>query len=354
VSSAKVSNLETLTAECPDLSDTMLTEALYPDLPEWLQEMYPFRTRYLEVDGFRLSFVDEGPPEAAPLVLLHGNPTWSFLYRNLIQRARSQYRVIAPDHMGFGLSDKPVEAGYHTLERHIANFTQLLQALHLRNITLVMHGWGGPVGMGYAMTDPRNIARLVLANTWAFEVPHKKATKLPLGLRIAMSGRVGESLDSLLNLSTQSFLAMHTRGPMGDMVLEAYTYPFASRAREQAPLAGRGGATKAALRAAPLALARMFFEPDQKTKDKLAEIQGSLKAIPAPAVILWGAQDRSLGKLPAYQLRDELKHAREPVFLPEVFHYVPEEAPDALADAVLKDVRPGQGGRAENIFKIIG
>ncbi|MGH9557100.1 MAG: alpha/beta fold hydrolase, partial [Terriglobales bacterium] len=94
-------------------------------LPAWLRELYPFRTAGIQVDGGRMSYVDEGAPDAPPIVLLHGNPTWSFLYRAIIPKLSARYRVIAPDHIGFGLSDKPADPAWYTLERHISNFTSL-------------------------------------------------------------------------------------------------------------------------------------------------------------------------------------------------------------------------------------
>jgi haloalkane dehalogenase len=96
----------------------MMTAPQQPDIPEWLRESYPFHTRTLQLGAYGMSFVDEGPADAPAFLLLHGNPTWSFLYRDLIQRLRPKYRVVAPDHVGFGLSDQPNSAAYHTLAKH--------------------------------------------------------------------------------------------------------------------------------------------------------------------------------------------------------------------------------------------
>jgi haloalkane dehalogenase len=315
----------------------MLIEERKRDLPEWLRELYPFRTRTLQLQSCCMSFVDEGPAEAPIFVLLHGNPAWSFLYRDLIARLREQNRVIAPDHIGFGLSDKPAVA-YHTLEQHIANLTWLIEAHQLRDLTLVTNGWGGPIGLGYAVAHPENIARLILTNTWGVALPLARTRKQPLGMRIAESGRLGALLDAAFNLTMHSAFASRTYRSISDMAMEAYTYPFPT----------------AASRAAMSAFTRMFLHPDNATLEKLREIHSKLKNLDTPATILYGARDPLLTRLPAYLLRDELKRATEPVFLPNVGHYVPEESPEALAEAVLQQPRQPEASAGESVFRIIG
>jgi haloalkane dehalogenase len=308
------------------------------DLPEWLRELYPFRTRTLAAGSQTMSFVDEGPAEApaAPVfVLLHGNPTWSFLYRNLIQRLRSKYRVLAPDHVGFGLSSKPGSPAYHTLDQHIANFTRWVEALDLRQVTLVMNGWGGPIGLGYAVAHPENVARLVLANALTGQAPLSRRMRLPLGLRVARAGRIGAWLDSLLNLSMHSIFASRMHRRLADLPFEGYCYPF----RDQAS------------RHAVSAFMEMYLRPDRNTSERLAEIFARLKNVTAPADIVWGARDPLLTKLHAYLLRDQLPNAREPIFVADASHYLPEEASDTLAEVVLRGAERAGGG--ESLFKIL-
>lgn len=128
---------------------------------------YPFQSHLLELDGARMHYVDEGPRDGEPLVFVHGNPTWSFLWRNLIKELRTSRRCIALDHIGCGLSDKPQHYEYR-LARHVANLERLLDELALERITLVVHDWGGAIGMGAAVRRPERIARLVVMNTSAF------------------------------------------------------------------------------------------------------------------------------------------------------------------------------------------
>src|SRR5262245_9969418 len=128
--------------------------------PSW-RALYPFASHELALDGYRYHYVDEGQGE--PLLFVHGNPTWSFYWRNLIERYRGQFRAIAPDHMGCGLSEKPARYEYR-LARHINNLKQLIERLDLKGITLVAHDWGGAIGLGAASQMPERFARLVLMN----------------------------------------------------------------------------------------------------------------------------------------------------------------------------------------------
>ncbi len=127
---------------------------------------FPFAPRYFDHNGFQMHFVDKGSGE--PVVLVHGDPTWGYLYRNFIHALARHHRCIVPDHMGMGKSGVPQEPYPYRLQHHIANFENLLLYLDLRDITLVLHDWGGPVGLGFATRHPERVKRLVLMNTWAF------------------------------------------------------------------------------------------------------------------------------------------------------------------------------------------
>ena len=151
-------------------------------------EEYPFAGQYLDLDGNRLHYLDEG--EGEPLVMLHGNPTWSFYYRNLVKAFSDRYRCIVPDHIGCGYSDKPRAKDYpYTLAQRVADLEALLDHLNVgNNITLIVHDWGGMIGMTYAHLHPKKIKRLVILNTGAFHLPKSKgfpfslwACRTPLG-----------------------------------------------------------------------------------------------------------------------------------------------------------------------------
>ena len=137
-----------------------------------IASIYPFESHYFDVGGAQMHFLDEGKGD--PIVLLHGNPTWSFYYRDLVLGLRDRHRVIVPDHIGCGLSDKPGRYPY-TLSTHIGNLERLLAHLGVEGVTLGVHDWGGPIGFGWAVRHPRLVRRLVIFNTAAFlqgSMPH--------------------------------------------------------------------------------------------------------------------------------------------------------------------------------------
>ena len=156
---------------------------------------YPFAPKTVEVNGHVMSYVDEGDPDAPPVLLVHGNPTWSFYYRSLLRSLPGLgRRVIAPDHIGMGRSDKPALDDYpHTLARRVEDLTAFVDALGLRRpISLVVHDWGGPIGLSWAADHPGAVDRIVVLNTGAFPLPDDhglpwmlRAARLPGGERRA-------------------------------------------------------------------------------------------------------------------------------------------------------------------------
>lgn len=134
----------------------------------WINSsLYPYSPRSFSLTAGVMRYLDEG--EGQPVVMVHGNPTWSFVYRKFVAGLRSQYRCIVPDHIGFGLSDKPYEWSYLPQD-HATNFEKLLDSLDLNDITLVVQDWGGPIGLSYALKHPERIKRLVILNTWMWSV----------------------------------------------------------------------------------------------------------------------------------------------------------------------------------------
>ncbi|MCI0481749.1 MAG: alpha/beta fold hydrolase, partial [Candidatus Dadabacteria bacterium] len=127
---------------------------------------YPFTPRFSGAGGFDMHYIDEG--EGEPVLMLHGDPTWGYLWRKFIPALSARRRVIVPDHMGMGKSDAPIEPYPYRLRRHIENLEALVLSSGLSDITLIVHDWGGPVGLGFAVRHPELIKRLVLTNTWAF------------------------------------------------------------------------------------------------------------------------------------------------------------------------------------------
>jgi haloalkane dehalogenase len=144
------------------------------------QHLYPFKSNYIDLSGLKYHFLDEGTGD--PVVMVHGNPTWSFYFRKLIEELSTQFRTVAPDHIGCGLSDKPDLKQYdYRLKSRVDDLETLLDHLEIKEkITLVVHDWGGVIGMAYAVRHPERINRIVIMNTAAFLLP--KGKKLPFRL----------------------------------------------------------------------------------------------------------------------------------------------------------------------------
>jgi haloalkane dehalogenase len=184
------------------------------------KDLYPFTSLYFDLNPYKLHYLDEGEGEV--LLFLHGNPTWSFYYRNLIQNFQGRYRCVAPDHIGCGFSDKPQDYDY-TLSTHIDNLENLVDFLGLKNITLVVHDWGGAIGMGLAVRKPELIKRLVLFNTASF-----LSTDIPLRIGLCRMPLLGTILIRYLNLFVRGVLrfGLKRRKRLKKNVRAGYLAPY--------------------------------------------------------------------------------------------------------------------------------
>ncbi len=191
-----------------------------------ITSLYPFADHYLNLGGLRYHYLEEGIGE--PLVMLHGNPTWSFYYRNLVLGLRDSYRTIVPDHIGCGLSDKPDDSQYeYSLRQRVADLEALLDHLELRdNLTLVLHDWGGMIGMAFAHRHPERIKRLVILNTAAFGLPATK--RLPWSLWWCRTPVIGPLLVRGLNAFSRGAVRYCVQKPMAAAVRQGYLDPYDS------------------------------------------------------------------------------------------------------------------------------
>ena len=189
-------------------------------LPDSLRAIYPFRNNYFEINNHRLHYLDEGVGEV--VLMLHGNPTWSFYYRNLVLGLRDRFRCIVPDHMGCGLSSKPQDYPY-CLQTHIDNVYRLLEHLELDKIHLILHDWGGAIGMGLGQRLPERIDKIVLLNTAAF-----LSKRIPLSLRICRLPGIGALLVRGLNGFSKGATSMTVCKEMAPEVKEGYLWPYDS------------------------------------------------------------------------------------------------------------------------------
>lgn len=186
---------------------------------------YPFERHFHAIRGLKQHYLDEGQGE--PVVMVHGNPSWSFYYRKLVSALRHHHRVIVPDHIGCGLSDKPDDAAYaYTLQQRVDDLSDLLEHLGIdQRITLVVHDWGGMIGMAYACRHPERIARLVILNTAAFHLPKNKP--LPFSLKLCRDTPLGPLLIRGLNMFARSAAYIGCkRNPMSASLQAAYCSPY--------------------------------------------------------------------------------------------------------------------------------
>ncbi|MBN2473579.1 MAG: alpha/beta fold hydrolase [Pirellulales bacterium] len=170
--------------------------------PDHWRSLYPFQSHEIAVGGLRYHYLDEGEGEV--LLLVHGNPTWSFYWRELVLALRGRFRLVVPDHIGCGLSEKPTAGRYvYRLEQRIADLGQLIRQLDLRQITLLAHDWGGAIGMGAAASAPDRFARFLLLNTAAFRSQH-----CPWRIRVCRTPLLGRLAVQGLNLFARGALRM--------------------------------------------------------------------------------------------------------------------------------------------------
>lgn len=237
-------------------------------IPVELKGEYPFDAHFLKVKKEKLHYVDEGLGE--PLLMLHGNPTWSFFYRNLAKFfSLNNYRVIVPDHIGCGLSDKPQDYDY-TLENHIENTISLIEELKLKDITLIVHDWGGAIGMGVATRRPELIKKIVIMNTAAF-----RSMEIPWRINI-LRNPVGELFIRAFNGFALPATTMAVTKKLPAEIKRGFVLPyndFQSRI-----------ATAKFVRDIPM----NDSHPTYKT---LSDIEAKLKTLKVPVLILWGEKD---------------------------------------------------------------
>ena len=285
-----------------------------PALPGWLEKEFPFRRRVFRGGRWGMHFVDEGE---GPVVLLqHGNPTWSFLWRKVLRRlADEKVRVIAPDMVGLGLSDKPREIGLHSLRFHALNLGRLVEALDLRDMIIVGQDWGGPILGLMAARHAERVAGAVFANT-GLTAPRQKR---PLSLfhRLAHLPLVNTLLFRGLNFPLPVLHRVQgDPGSIGPLERRAYGWPLK---------AWRD-------RTAPLALARLVpTGPDHPTSPDLHKVRAWAETFPGPVRLVWGLKDPILGRA-LKRMRAIFPSAD--VVETQAGHFLQEEVPDTLAGAI--------------------
>jgi haloalkane dehalogenase len=274
-----------------------------------VRALYPWTGEYLELaSGHRLHYLDEG--QGKPVLMVHGNPTWSFYYRNLVRELSSRYRCIAVDHMGCGLSDKPQDYGY-CLEQHVENLSALIERLGLEDITLVVHDWGGPIGLGAALEHPEKIAKIVIFNTGVFEGP------LPFSIRLCRWPVLGAALVRGLNGFLRVGLLRATAAParMKGPIGEGYLAPYNNWENRVAQLRF--------VQDIPL-------EKNHPTREFFLSIDARLKTFAdRPVLLIWGEQDFCFTPYYREGFMERFPEAEVHAF-EDASHWVVEDAHDRI------------------------
>ena len=302
---------------CKEAGVVATREHQRPSVVEPFRHLYPFASHFLDRGGLRYHYLDEGAGE--PIVMVHGNPTWSFYYRDLVTAFRGRYRVVVPDHIGCGLSDKPGDDRYtYRLASRVEDLTALLDHLRIdRNVTLVLHDWGGAIGMAWAARHPERVARLVILNTAAFPLPASR--RLPWSLRIVRDlPPVGWLVQGLNAFAWIAARVAPVQGLPAD-VRRAYLAPYDSWDHRIATLRF--------VQDIPLA-------PEDPSWPLLMELHRGIASFrDTPALIAWGDRDFVFDEHFLRQWKVELPRAEVHHF-PRAGHYVLEDAKDEIVPLV--------------------
>ncbi len=282
------------------------------------KSLYPFESKYCVLRGLNLHYIDEGSGE--PVVMVHGNPTWSFYYRNLVKALRESHRVVVPDHIGCGLSDKPGDDRYdYTLKSRVEDLEGLLDSAGLRkDLTLVLHDWGGMIGMALAGRYPERIKRIVILNTAAFLTPRGRS--LPWSLKLGRDSALGAFLIRGLNAFSfgASYLCCRQK-PMSSAVRRAYTSPYNSWENRIATLRF--------VQDIPLG-------PGDKAYSLVREVEENLsKLSEIPMLICWGGKDFVFDESFLQEWMRRFPKAELHRF-PKAGHYVLEDAAEEIIPLV--------------------
>ena len=269
-------------------------EARFEGLPD-----FAFEPHYRDFDELRLAHLDVG--EGSPVVMLHGEPTWSFIWRKLIPPVRDAgYRCVVPDHAGFGRSDKPTDVAWHTLEQHVELTGSLLEELDLRDVTLVVHDWGGPIGLTVALAQPDRVARMVILDT---AIDPRDAWMSDSWVRFR------EFVESSEDLPIAAIVRSGCFHDPGDEVVAAYEAPFPAVE------------SKAGVKGMPLAVPR----PDNQTALAAADaFFDALRSDQRPILMIWAEDDLFLTLASGQRLASRIGRHIDHV-IPQAGHALQED-----------------------------
>jgi haloalkane dehalogenase len=273
--------------------------------PPWLdRDLYPFDSRTFDHQDGRMHYLDEGDGDV--LLFVHGTPTWSFLFRHLIDALRGRFRCVAVDHLGFGLSDKPKDAAYHPRD-HVARLGALVDHLQLDDVTPVVHDFGGPIGLAWALAHPERVSRVVAFNTWLWSLQNDRSVTRLAGF---VRSFVGRWLYTWFNLSPRVLLpsAFSDKDALSDRVHHHYIDPFPDRHSRYGPWK------------LGCALDDEWYDQLWRQRDVMRDWD---------MLLIWGMDDPTLGPPFLERWQEAMPHARVHQ-LDGVGHFAQEESPSEV------------------------
>lgn len=297
------------------------------------EKLYPFESNWLDIDGFRMHYLDEGPRDAPIVLMVHGNPTWSFYYRNLVLALRDRYRCIVPDHIGCGLSVKPSADDYpYTLARRISDLDALMR--HVGTdvpINLIVHDWGGMIGFGWAADHHDRIGRMVVANTAAFPMPADKT--FPPALWLVRNTKLGALLVQGMNAFSGIASRVAFKKPVSKEIRKAYTGPYDSWDNRVATLRF--------VQDIPLSSDDPGYNIVAATEKKLAGFTDK------PCLLAWGEKD-FVFDMPFLNRWKQLFPDARVLSYPDCGHYIFEDAGPPLTRAICEFLDDHDDGPQHN------
>lgn len=278
-----------------------------------LNSLYPFRSNYLQLsDKLHYHYIDEG--QGDPVVMVHGNPTWSFYYRNLASSLKNKYRVIVPDHIGCGLSAKPQDYDY-TLENHINNLSSLVEFLNLKNITLIVHDWGGAIGFGLATRRPELFKKIVILNTAAFHID-----RIPFTINLCKNKLFGRFIVKNWNAFAWPATFMASKKGLSKIEKQGYLLPYDNPENR-------------------VAIAEFVQDIPLKNKHRsyntLKNIEKNLEQLKIPKLILWGGKDFCFNDL-FFNRWKQIYPEAQYIYYKNAGHYILEDERDDVIKNIQK------------------
>jgi len=275
--------------------------------PDWFNKLYPFTSHFYQLkDNISLHYLDEG--QGDPMLMLHGNPTWSFYYRKLVAAFSISNRVIVPDHIGCGLSDKPQQYAY-TLHQHIRNLDKLVSYLELKNVVLVVHDWGGPIGFGLLKRRPELVKKIVILNSAAYT-----SKVIAFQINMCRIPILAEQVIRRLNGFALAATYMAVAKKMSPEIRKGYLYPYDNYENR-------------------IAIAQFVADipmtPGHRSYQTLKSVELSLAQHRCPVLILWGKRDFCFHDYFLNRWQEIYPHATVKTF-EDAGHYVLEDAGDDI------------------------